>query len=532
MYDDIIHLAMDQQLLTEIRERDNNYKRLPLWKELQKNIDTTLIENELKMNNELTFDNIFHEPVGFFLIKEFLKTEHSVVKAIFVRDVETYKELNDPRARQKVGYKIYKRFLLNNNNNINNDNNNDNECKSVFEFDSKNDDDIMDDDINIKINSNDDMNIINDETDINVNNSDEINRENTVTVSNFNDTDELKINDKNNKKDWRLSLITENTNTIGVYGRLIKKLEDDINNNNYNKNIFDSIYEEVLSDLRLDVFPRFKSQINNKLNDDLGMKFNDNSTTDTSNNNAGSNNKKSKSRFGKKREKLLSTNSNTVSMDQTNSQTNNSTLNQAQTSSFYQMYLRCKSIERQEITVKDFHQMRMLGRGAFGSVNACKKKDTGKLYAMKQLNKKRVQATDSAETIMSERNFLSEMDSKFVTTLKYAFMCVLYIYRSIYYLYLYLYYNVYIYNIRDENTLFLILDLMIGGDLKYHLNSEKTFNEARSKFYAAEVLLGLHHIHSKNIIYRDLKLENVLVDDRGHVKISDLGLAVKMVCVF
>ncbi|ETO03866.1 rhodopsin kinase, partial [Reticulomyxa filosa] len=72
------------------------------------------------------------------------------------------------------------------------------------------------------------------------------------------------------------------------------------------------------------------------------------------------------------------------------------------------------------------------------------------------------------------------------------------------------------------------MDLMAGGDLKYHLNMDKQFSEERSRFYAAEVLLGLEHIHSKGIIYRDLKLENVLLDSRGHCKISDLGLAVKM----
>ncbi|ETO21790.1 rhodopsin kinase, partial [Reticulomyxa filosa] len=160
-----------------------------------------------------------------------------------------------------------------------------------------------------------------------------------------------------------------------------------------------------------------------------------------------------------------------------------------------------------QVTVREFHQMRMLGRGAFGCVNACKKRDTGKLYAMKQINKKRVQGTDSVEAIMSERNFLADIgvganDCRFVTTLKYAFM--------------------------DENTLYLILDLMIGGDLKYHLNHERVFNEERSRFYAAQVLLGLEHIHNKGIVYRDLKLENILMDDRGNIKLSDLGLAVRM----
>eukprot|EP01084_Bolivina_argentea_P047384 87297_1 len=146
--------------------------------------------------------------------------------------------------------------------------------------------------------------------------------------------------------------------------------------------------------------------------------------------------------------------------------------------------------------------MRMLGRGAFGSVNACKKKDTGRLYAMKQIEKRRVQATDSVHSLLAEKEFLSQMDSIFVTSLKYSF--------------------------ADEDRLFLVMDLMTGGDLKYHLNHDGVFEEARARFYCAQILLGLEHIHSKGIIYRDLKLENVLVDEYGSVKISDLGLAVSV----
>eukprot|EP01084_Bolivina_argentea_P017258 32235_1 len=172
-------------------------------------------------------------------------------------------------------------------------------------------------------------------------------------------------------------------------------------------------------------------------------------------------------------------------------------------SSLYKLYIQCQTYiyNRNKLSISSFITLRVLGRGAFGFVNAVIKKNTGYIYAMKCINKKRVMATDSVETIMSERNFLSDMNSNFVTGLKYAVM--------------------------DDNTLYLIIDLMVGGDLKFHLNKEGRFNIEKSRFYAASVLLGLQHIHSKGIVYRDIKLENVLLGSDGNCKISDLGLAVR-----
>jgi len=164
--------------------------------------------------------------------------------------------------------------------------------------------------------------------------------------------------------------------------------------------------------------------------------------------------------------------------------------------------VRCKALERKEVTIDSFHLMRTLGRGAFGCVSAVKKKDTGRLYAMKQIDKRRVQATKSVGALLAEKRFLEQMDSLFVTSLKFSFM--------------------------DADKLYLVMDLMTGGDLKYHLNHDDAFGEARARFYAAQILLGLEHIHEQHIIYRDLKLENVLVGENGHVKISDLGLAVSI----
>merc|ERR1712098_369600 len=73
------------------------------------------------------------------------------------------------------------------------------------------------------------------------------------------------------------------------------------------------------------------------------------------------------------------------------------------------------------------------------------------------------------------------------------------------------------------------MDLCTGGDLKQNLVISKhgRFSEAKAKFYACEILLGLEDLHAKNIIYRDLKLENVLLDVKGHCYLSDFGLAVQ-----
>lgn len=122
----------------------------------------------------------------------------------------------------------------------------------------------------------------------------------------------------------------------------------------------------------------------------------------------------------------------------------------------------------------------MLGRGGFGVVNGCKKNNTGHLYAMKVMNKRRIKSKNAQDLCWNERIVLGKVDSPFVISLKYAF--------------------------ATEEDVYLILDLATGGDLAFHLAKEVRFSEDRARFYAAQLLLGLDHLHSLNIVYRDMKV--------------------------
>jgi serine/threonine protein kinase len=81
------------------------------------------------------------------------------------------------------------------------------------------------------------------------------------------------------------------------------------------------------------------------------------------------------------------------------------------------------------------------------------------------------------------------------------------------------------YSFQTPDQLYLVMDFVNGGEMFQHLQVEGTFNNERAKFYAAEIVLGLEYLHSKGIIYRDLKPENLLLDSDGHIKITDFGLS-------
>ncbi|XP_045647161.1 beta-adrenergic receptor kinase 2 isoform X2 [Ursus americanus] len=123
-------------------------------------------------------------------------------------------------------------------------------------------------------------------------------------------------------------------------------------------------------------------------------------------------------------------------------------------------------------------------------------------YAMKCLDKKRIKMKQGETLALNERIMLSLVstgDCPFIVCMTYAF--------------------------HTPDKLCFILDLMNGGDLHYHLSQHGVFSEKEMRFYASEIILGLEHMHNRFVVYRDLKPANILLDEHGHVRISDLGLA-------
>jgi len=157
------------------------------------------------------------------------------------------------------------------------------------------------------------------------------------------------------------------------------------------------------------------------------------------------------------------------------------------------------SKNKQTVTKDDFELLTVIGKGSFGKVMQVRKKDDGKIYAMKVLRKDTIIARKQVTHTKSEKNILMKIQHAFIVNLNYAF--------------------------QTKDKLYMILDYINGGELFYHLKKEGRFAENRVKLYAAEIASALDHLHSLDIVYRDLKPENILLDSEGHICITDFGLS-------
>ena len=146
-----------------------------------------------------------------------------------------------------------------------------------------------------------------------------------------------------------------------------------------------------------------------------------------------------------------------------------------------------------------FDFLYIIGRGGFGKVWKVRLKKNNELFALKEMSKVKIIDRRSEISIMSERNLLSKLHHSFIVNMYFAF--------------------------QDFYNLYLVMDLLTGGDLRYHIAHKKTFTENQTRFFIANMLLALDYIHSQNIIHRDIKPENLVLDKNGYLRITDFGVA-------
>ena len=154
-----------------------------------------------------------------------------------------------------------------------------------------------------------------------------------------------------------------------------------------------------------------------------------------------------------------------------------------------------------KLSYSDFLALKLLGRGSFGEVLLVKLKATGKIYAMKILDKKILKLKNQQNHTKTERDLMVRINSPFIVNIKSAF--------------------------QDNNNLYLVSEFMQGGDMFFHMHDNQTniFSLEKTKFYVIELILALDSLHKNNMVYRDLKPENILLDSKGHIKLTDFGLS-------
>ncbi|KAJ3438554.1 non-specific serine/threonine protein kinase [Anaeramoeba flamelloides] len=157
-----------------------------------------------------------------------------------------------------------------------------------------------------------------------------------------------------------------------------------------------------------------------------------------------------------------------------------------------------KRFKVDKVSLEDFKLLSVIGRGTYGKVMLVKKKDTKKIYAMKSLQKGMLADHQQILHTMSERDVLMRVRHPFLVGLHYSF--------------------------QTTEKLYMALDYAPGGELFTRISEEGKLPQDRAKLYIAEIMLALDHLHKMDVVYRDLKPENVLLDQEGHIKITDFGL--------
>ncbi|XP_012561308.1 serine/threonine-protein kinase 32B isoform X1 [Hydra vulgaris] len=151
------------------------------------------------------------------------------------------------------------------------------------------------------------------------------------------------------------------------------------------------------------------------------------------------------------------------------------------------------------ISLKSFVILRSIGKGAFGKVSIVKMKSTNRLYALKYMCKKKIVEQNASKNVLREVEILKMLHYQFIVNLQFSF--------------------------QDDRYMYMVIDLMLGGDLRFHINQGHTFTEAEVTSYILEMALALEYLKEKSILHRDIKPENLLLDSNGHIHLSDFNIA-------
>lgn len=151
------------------------------------------------------------------------------------------------------------------------------------------------------------------------------------------------------------------------------------------------------------------------------------------------------------------------------------------------------------MSIDNFEIVSTIARGYYGKVLLAKKKGTSEYYAIKTIHKSRLVKANKTHTILVERNILAKTNHPFIIGIRYAF--------------------------QTDTKLFLALEYAPGGSLFNLVQQRGTIKPKEVKMYIAELSMAINYLHNNNIIYRDLKSENVLLDAQGYAKLTDFGLA-------
>eukprot|EP01126_Amoeba_proteus_P019658 TRINITY_DN2018_c0_g1_i15.p1 TRINITY_DN2018_c0_g1~~TRINITY_DN2018_c0_g1_i15.p1 ORF type:complete len:409 (-),score=92.35 TRINITY_DN2018_c0_g1_i15:735-1961(-) len=154
--------------------------------------------------------------------------------------------------------------------------------------------------------------------------------------------------------------------------------------------------------------------------------------------------------------------------------------------------------KRKKLSITDYANVKLIGRGAFGEVRVVRSKENNEVFAMKMMNKDFVIKKNQLAHARAERDAMVQHDDPGIVKLFFSF--------------------------QDSKFLYFIMEYLPGGDLMNLLIKRSTLTEEECKFYMSEVILAVNAVHSHGYIHRDLKPDNILITQDGHVKLSDFGL--------